>query len=45
MLFRSMLVFCREQGWIEKLPLTKDEAVKVKDKAESEESAEAAEGK
>ena len=29
-----MLVFCRDQVWIEKLPLTKDEAAKVKDKAE-----------
>ena len=37
--FRQMLVFCREQGWIEKLPLTKDEAAKVKDKAEPEEPA------
>ena len=43
--FRQMLVFCRDQGWIEKLPLTKDEAAKVKDKAETEEPAEAAEGK
>ena len=34
--FRQMLVFCRDQGWIEKLPLTKDEAAKVKDKAEPE---------
>ena len=43
--FRQMLVFCRDQGWIEKLPLTKDEAAKVKDKAEPEEPAEAAEEK
>ena len=32
--FRQMLVFCRDQKWIETLPLTKDEAAKVKDKAE-----------
>jgi len=32
--FRQMLVFCREQKWIEKLPLTKDEAAKVKEKAD-----------
>ena len=34
--FRQMLVFCRDQGWIESLPLTKDEAKKVKVKAEPE---------
>ena len=43
--FRQMLVFCREQGWIEKLPLTKDEAAKVKEKAEPEQTADAAEEK
>jgi len=32
--FRQMLVFCRDQKWIDKLPLTKSEAAKVKDKAE-----------
>jgi len=32
--FRQMLVFCRDQGLIERLPLTKEEASKVKDKAE-----------
>ena len=34
--FRQMLVFSREQGWIEKLPLTKIEAAKVKEKVEPE---------
>ena len=34
--FRQMLVFCRDQGLIEKLPLTKDEAAKVKEKTEPE---------
>ena len=32
--FRQMLVFCRDQKWIDKLPLTKSEAAKVKDKTE-----------
>jgi len=32
--FRQMLVFCRDQQWIETLPLTKDEAAKVKDKTD-----------
>ena len=32
--FRQMLVFCRDQKWIDKLPLTKDEAAKVKEKAD-----------
>jgi len=32
--WRQMLVFCRDQKLIETLPLTKNEAAKVKDKAE-----------
>jgi len=32
--FRQMLVFCRDQKWIETLPLTKEEAAKVKDKTD-----------
>jgi len=37
--FRQMLVYCRDQKWIETLPLTKAEAVKVKDKAEPKKAA------
>ena len=32
--FRQMLVFCKEQGWIDKVPLPKDELARVKDKAD-----------
>ena len=32
--FRQMLVFCRDQKWIDKIPLTKDELARVKDKAD-----------
>ena len=31
---RQMLVFCKEQGWIDKVPLPKDELARVKDKAD-----------
>jgi len=44
--FRQMLVFCKEQNFIEKIPLPKDELSKVKETADSEQPAEAAaEGK
>ena len=29
--FRQMLVFCKEKGWIATVPLTKDELVKVRE--------------
>ena len=35
--FRQMLVFCKEQGWVSKLALPKDELARVKDKAEADE--------
>ncbi len=38
--FRMMLVFCKDQGWLDKVPLPKDELAKVKESA----NAEAAEG-
>ncbi|MCL4193293.1 MAG: hypothetical protein KJZ87_16275 [Thermoguttaceae bacterium] len=34
--FRMMLVFCRNQGWLDKVPLPKDELSKVKESAEVE---------
>ena len=43
--FRQMLVFCKEQGWVEKVALPKTEMAKVKEKTEPEQPAEtAAEG-
>jgi hypothetical protein len=35
-----MLVFCRDQHWLEKLPLPKDEAAKVRESAEADSAAE-----
>jgi len=32
--FRQMLVFCKDQKWIDKIPLTKEELARVKDKAD-----------
>ena len=40
--FRQMLVFCKDQGLLDRVPLPKDELAKVKEPAEAE--AEAAEG-
>jgi len=34
--FRMMLVFCKDQGWLDKVPLPKDELAKVKESAEDE---------
>ena len=34
--FRMMLVFCKDQGWLDKVPLPKDELAKVKEIAEGE---------
>ena len=34
--FRMMLVFCKDQGWLDKVPLPKDELAKVKESAEGE---------
>ena len=39
---RQMLVFCKDQGWTDKVPLPKSEAEKVKEKAEPAQPAEAA---
>ncbi len=37
--FRQMLVFCKDQKWIDKIPLTKDELARVKDKTGAEQPA------
>jgi len=34
--FRMMLVFCKDQGWLDRVPLPKDELAKVKEPAETE---------
>jgi len=34
--FRQMLVYCKDQGWTDKVPLPKDELAKAKDPAEAE---------
>ena len=34
--FRMMLVFCKDQGWTDKVPLPKEELAKVKETAEAE---------
>ena len=34
--FRQMLVFCKEKGWIATVPLTKDEMAKVREAKEPE---------
>ena len=34
--FRQMLVFCKDQGWTDKVPLPKDELAKVKEPTEAE---------
>ena len=39
---RQMLVFCKDQGWTDKVPLPKSEAEKVKEKAEPAQHTEAA---
>jgi len=38
--FRMMLVFCKEQGWVEKVALPKTEMGKVKESAEADPAAE-----
>ena len=44
--FRQMLVFCKEQNFIEKISLPKDEMAKIKETADPEQPTEAAaEGK
>ena len=40
--FRQMLVFCKDQGWVDKVALPKDEMTKVKESVEPEQPAEAA---
>jgi len=37
--FRMMLVFCKDQGWLDKVPLPKDEMAKVKESAEADPAA------
>ncbi|MBZ0272994.1 hypothetical protein K8I61_13225 [bacterium] len=37
--FRMMLVFCKDQGWLDKVPLPKDELAKVKESAEADPAA------
>ncbi|MBZ0271386.1 hypothetical protein K8I61_05075 [bacterium] len=37
--FRMMLVFCKDQGWLDKVPLPKDEMAKVKTSAEADPAA------
>ena len=34
--FRMMLVFCKDQGWTDKVPLPKEYAAKIKETAEAE---------
>jgi site-specific recombinase XerD len=43
--FRQMLVFCKEQGWIATVPLTKDELAKVREPKEAEAAPKAKRGK
>ncbi len=38
--FRMMLVFCKDQSWLDKVPLPKDELAKVKESAEADPAAE-----
>jgi len=38
--FRMMLVFCKDQGWLDKVPLPKDELAKVKESVEADPAAE-----
>ncbi|HPQ70593.1 MAG TPA: hypothetical protein PKW95_15820 [bacterium] len=38
---RQMLVFCKDQGWTDKVPLPKSEAEKVKEKTDPDHPAEA----
>ena len=40
--FRQMLVYCKDQGWTDKVPLPKEELARVKETAEAE-AAESAE--
>ncbi|HPQ70626.1 MAG TPA: hypothetical protein PKW95_15990 [bacterium] len=34
--FRQMLVYCKDQGWTDKVPLPKEELARVKETAEAE---------